>query len=505
MTFAFIGLLTVAFGVAACVGSRLMTLGVLCVAALLQAASAMAFGSANITPGHLSLGFFVIAMITRREGLDFAVASIQPLRPGFFLLALSVWGLFSSFVMPRLFAGQFQVFPMNSDGVFIIEQPLFPTGANFNQAVYFLGGLFTFAFVSSLARTNDLLHKAAFAVIAAAAVNLVIVVIDTVTFAAGMSRMLDFLRNADYAQLFSHQYLGIKRVTGSFPEASAFAGTSVGLFAFCFRLWRGGFSPKITGLLALLTILALIFSFSSTGYVALLTYLAMAYSRALTGMEGNFRRNRTTATNRALFVSMGPFLALVAAIFVAIRPDVLDPIINAFDSSVTSKLGSASGVERMSWNMGGLNAFVSTFGLGAGLGSVRTSSFAVGILANMGIIGMLLFGAFFLQLFRGGHASRSPLADDRSRLIASAGRSGCLAMLLGAILSASTVDLGILFYVMAGLSCGALFTRKAYRIPVEAEGPDGAGHGAPTGAVMPVRTTGFSGAVMRDMNGGGYR
>ncbi|WP_084397914.1 hypothetical protein [Henriciella aquimarina] len=496
MSFALIGLITAAASLLALLRSRAMMLGVLCSAALLQAASAMAFGSANITPGHLALGFFILAVLIRQGGLEYAYAAIQPLRPGFFLLALSVWGLMASFVMPRLFAGQFLVFPMNPDRKFIIEVPLFPSSANFNQAVYFLGGLLTFAFVSSLVRTNESMHKAAFALIIAAIVNLVIVAFDTISFAVGMSDMLNFLRNADYSQLFSHQYLGIKRVTGSFPEASSFAATTVGLFAFNYRLWRGGFRAELTGAVALFSFMALIFAFSSTGYVALLVFLAMSYARALTGGQGRLRPTRVTSANRTIFVALGPFLALTAAVIVAVRPDILDPITKTFDESITSKLGSASGMERMSWNMGGLNAFVQTFGIGAGLGSVRTSSFVVGVLANLGIVGAALFTAFFVQLFQGKMSKRSRLGDEDSKVIASAARSGCFATLLAAMVSASTVDLGLQFYIMAGMSCGALFFRpgRLVQAPPETAGDGPVEEGAPVGArdwAQPTGPRGF--------------
>lgn len=473
MSVELIGLITLAVAAAGLVHSRHAALIVLCVAALLQAAAALFIGSANITPGHLSLGFFVLAVVIRKNGLGYAFSALQPPRAGFFLLALSVWGLFSSFVMPRLFAGQFMVFPMNSDTKFIIQTPLFPVSSNFNQAVYFLGGVLTFAFVSSMARTNLALHRAAVALLVAAIVNVAIAAVDTLTYAAGAANSLQFLRNAEYAQLFSHEFLGIKRVTGSFPEASAFAGTSIGLFAFAFRLWRGGIKTGMTGPIAIATFVAIIFALSSTGYVALIVYLVCAYARAITGLEGQIARNRKTAGTRATFVSMGPTVALLGAVIVAIRPDILEPVVAIFDNSITQKLGSASGVERMSWNMGGFRAFFETFGLGAGLGSVRTSSFVVGVLANLGLIGALLFGAFFVRLFSARNVERSIFADGRAVEYAAAARSGCFAMLVSASLSASSVDLGILFYVMAGMACAALFYRRvpAPDLVAEHDGP----------------------------------
>lgn len=460
MSIELIGLITFGLGVLAVLRSSAMALTLACCMGLLGAASAMSFGSANITPGHLSLGFLVLAVLIRNRGFDFATVAMQQGRPGFLLLLLCIWGFSSSILMPRLFAGEFMVFPMNADRKFIIEVPLYPSGANFNQAVYFAASLFIFAAVSSMARTNEMLKKAGGALIIASALNLFIVLVDTATFAVGASNVLDFIRNADYSQNFSHKFMGVKRVTGAFPEAATFATFSVGLFAFNFRLWRGGVRPEVTGLIALLTFFSILFAFSSTGYLALICYLSVAYARSLAKTDGRRSLAARSSTNRIIFISLGPLTALGAATAVAIKPDLIAPILETFDQSITNKLGSASGVERSSWNMGGLEAFVNSFGLGAGLGSVRTSSFLVGVIANLGIIGLVLFGLFFMRLFLEDVSKRSRLADDEAQQYASAGRAGCFAILIAACVSSSTVDLGIHFYVMAGIACASVFYRK---------------------------------------------
>ena len=479
MSIELIGLITFGVGVLAVMRSTAMALALACCAGLLGAASAMSFGSANITPGHLSLGFLVVAVLIRNRGFDYATLAMQRGRPGFILLLLCIWGFGSAILMPRLFAGEFMIFPMNSDRKFIIEVPLYPSGANFNQAVYFAAALFIFAAVSSMARTNDMLKRAGGALIIASALNLIIVLIDTATFAVGAVNALDFIRNADSSQNFSHKFMGVKRVTGAFPEAATFATFSVGLFAFNFRLWRGGVRPETTGLIALLTFFAILFAFSSTGYLALICYLAVAYARVLGRTDGRRSLASRSSTNRIIFISLGPLAALAAAAAVAIKPDLLTPVMETFDQSITSKLGSASGVERTSWNMGGLRAFIETYGLGAGVGSVRTSSFLVGVMANLGLIGLVLFGVFFMRLFLEDVSKRSRLANDESHQYASAGRAGCFAILIASAVSSSSVDLGIHFYVMAGIACASLFYRtgiqEQYYTPPQAAPPASAG------------------------------
>ncbi|MFN3213542.1 MAG: hypothetical protein ACE37M_10580 [Henriciella sp.] len=471
MSVSIIGIIIAALAALSVLRSSALALTIVCCAGLLQAASAMAFGPANITPGHLSLLFFGAAVLIRERSIAFGSLALQPGRPGMTLLLLSIWALVSSVVLPRLFSGSFLVFPLAAQTRGIIEVPLQATSSNFNQAVYFLAGIIVFAMVSSMARSAQMIERAAMAIIICTFVNFIIVFIDTVTFAAGLSSLLDFIRNADYAQLFSHQFMGIKRVTGSFPEASSFATTSVGLFAFSFRLWRAGVKPRLTGIAALLTFVALLFTFSSTAYAAIAVYLAFAYAVTLTGMDIQRTRNPFSAVNKRLFIAVGPLLALLGAIAIAIAPEILDPIVKTFDNSIASKLGSASGIERTSWNMGGLNAFVQTLGLGAGTGSVRTSSFVVGVLANLGIIGAILFGVFFYQLFRFKPELNTPWATEDSVHYASAARAGCINILIASSISGSSVDLGIHFYVMAGIACASLFYQKASRFPLNPNAP----------------------------------
>lgn len=455
-----IGLITIALGGIAVLRSSAMSLTVLCCVGLLQAASAMAFGQANITPGHLSVAFFVLAILIREYPFRFGMMVLQPGRPGLILAALSLWAVASGILMPRLFAGAFFVFPMSSVGL-IREIPLYPQGSNFNQTVYFVAGLVIFLSVSSMVRTPQSMARAAMAIMICALLNIAIVLVDTVTFAVGLSTALDFIRNADYSQLFSHHYMGVKRITGSYPEASSFASASAGLFAFNFRLWRSGIRPKLTGIISALTFAAILFSFSSTGYVTVLCYLAFAYALTASGIDTRTRGNPFAAINRRLFVSFGPLLAILVAASVAVRPDLLDPVMELFDRSIASKLDSASGVERSSWNEAGLRAFFETYGLGAGVGSSRTSSFVVGVLSNVGIIGAVLFAMYFYSLFRSKPELRTPLADEETRVYASAARAGCFSILLAACVSSSVIDLGIHFYVMAGMACASLFYRPA--------------------------------------------
>ena len=360
MSIAFIGLLFAALGVIAMLRSQTTSLFLLAVASLFQAASALAIGPANVTPGHLVLGFFALAVTIRPYGLSAALSAMYYPRAGFFLLMATMWGVFTALIMPRLFAHTVMVMPLATDAIVYKFQPLAPASTNINQAIYFIGNLVAFAFVASLVRRPNQFRLAARGLLLMCGVNVAIAVVDAMTYAAGIPQVLDFMRNADYSQLIAANVAGMKRLTGSFPEASSFAGWGVGLFAFALRLWRGGVFAPLSGYIALAVLVAVILAFSSAGYVALGVYLIVVYSSNFVQASRALGQVNRSQYRRYILIAVGPVSALFAAMVLAIRPDLLEPVTAVFDASITTKLTSDSGVERMAWNMGGIRNIIET-------------------------------------------------------------------------------------------------------------------------------------------------
>ena len=114
---------------------------------------------------------------------------------------------------------------------------------------------------------------------------------------------------------------------------------------------------------------------------------------------------------------------------------------------ILSKPTSLSALERGSWNASGISNFFDSYGLGVGLGTVRTSSFAVALLSNVGVPGTMFFLLFLLTgILMPRGTPRTYEAD-----VGLAARNGCLCLIVGALISGSTVDLGLVFFIMAGL------------------------------------------------------
>jgi hypothetical protein len=91
-----------------------------------------------------------------------------------------------------------------------------------------------------------------------------------------------------------------------------------------------------------------------------------------------------------------------------------------------------------------------TFGFGVGLGSVRASGFFVAVLASIGVLGTLFYAGFLLIVFfRPGRRAADPFAAEVQR----AARSACLALLIAGSISGAFIDLGLPFFMFAGIAC----------------------------------------------------
>jgi hypothetical protein len=131
-------------------------------------------------------------------------------------------------------------------------------------------------------------------------------------------------------------------------------------------------------------------------------------------------------------------------------PSVWDSIRSLAHVTLTTKLESQSGTERMRWNALAISAFIDTNGMGAGVGSIRASSFVVALLANVGVPGTILFLIFLVSLVRSVMRQKHSQGIDGA--VGLAALLSCLAQVAAASISAGAVDLGPLFAITSGLA-----------------------------------------------------
>lgn len=401
-------------------------------------------GGANIQPAHLMLGFLTLGLLTQGTRMrDFDVPRET------LWLALAVgYGVFGAFFLPRLFAGETYV---NAIGVtefgFAAKPiPLGPTSGNITQSIYFIGNLVCFFVSYTYARDLRNLQIISKALLAYCICNIGFAVLDLVTYATGTAFLLDFIRNSTYQLHLDTEIDGLKRIVGSFTETSAFSYAAIAALGYSSRLWLGGVAPAVTLPVALISILLLILSTSTTAYVALPVIFGFIFMTS-TARVLTQRTNGTTL----LFVIMTPLLGMLGMTAILLTPPIADSLYNFIDMAVLRKGSSSSGIERAAWNTFAIQNFLDTYGLGAGIGSVRASSFVIAVIANIGVIGGLAYFIFIFQVL----TTKVRARESRIGTIQAAAQTACVGMLLTSIISGALIDLGLLFFTMAGIAVAA--------------------------------------------------
>jgi hypothetical protein len=104
--------------------------------------------------------------------------------------------------------------------------------------------------------------------------------------------------------------------------------------------------------------------------------------------------------------SVGRLASVVACVLVIVAIWVLPFIATYVELTISDKVGSSSYSDRSDSDAVAYEALLNTFGLGAGVGASRASSFFPGLLSATGVIGTLLFAAMVTTLIRRSSALR---------------------------------------------------------------------------------------------------
>lgn len=288
------------------------------IATLLGAAAAVtlpSLGSTNIPPAHLLLGFLALRTAASPAAFGRACDELVFPRPGFWLLAITLYVMLSSVFLPRLFAGLTYVYAVarTDSGAGIVLMPLGPVSGNITQTIYFTGSFVCYLVFAAFLRQPGAVRTAGSAVLACGLANLAFGALDLATFHTGTSEWLAFLRNASYRMLNEAEIMGFKRLVGSFPEASAYAYATLGVFAFAAQLWLKGVRTTLSGLIALLSLAALAFSTSTTAYAGLGVCLAVLFIGSLAAaLRG------PVPGNTLAFAGLAPAIAALLVMAVAL-------------------------------------------------------------------------------------------------------------------------------------------------------------------------------------------
>lgn len=443
-----IGVLTILLGLIALVRGADFAIVAFVPLTLLGSAGAILLGgSGTIQPAHLMLGFLAVAVFAGPNRLAPVAQSLIFPREGFWLGAIAAYGLAGAYLLPRIFAGATGINAIGATegGPSLVLVPLGPTSGNITQSIYLLADVVCFMAVLSYAATPQGFARVVTALLAYSCANIAFALIDLLTSASDTGFLLEFIRNADYQLHVEETTGGLRRIVGSFTETSAFSYATVGSLGFTARLWLAGYKPRLTGALSLASLCLLAVSTSTTAYAATPVLLGLLYAGSLVRVARG-----PASVAEFSFLAIAPLALLLAGLAVALTPSAVSALSGFLDVAIFQKSTSQSGLERAQWNQTAFQNFLDTFGLGGGLGSIRASSFALAVLSNLGVVGIVGFAAFLALVF---FAKPNRTGSDLQFAGSASARISCAGLLIAAMVSGALVDLGLMFYVFAGLVC----------------------------------------------------
>ncbi|ATU92715.1 O-antigen ligase family protein [Phyllobacterium zundukense] len=416
-----------------------------------------AMGGASILVANVFMVFFALRVL-RITGLAPAISSLLYPSTGFWLFLLIMYGLIATLFFPRLMAGMTETMVVQRlpGGLSRISlNPLGFSSTHITQTVYALGSVMCFAASFAFFRMRGAYHYFLSGFFLLCGLNVIFALLDLVTFATGTADLLDFIHTANYSLMTGVEMGGLKRISGTFPESSAFASFTLILFAMAASLYLDNVRPVMSGFFAFAFLVLLALSTSGTAYVGLVIVLALLILQSIAPVLYGGRMRKP------LLIYAGSLSVLAILLLVAVlSPEFVDAVATFFDESLFGKLSSDSGRERGHWNEVAWSNFIDSFGLGVGIGGARASSYVFVLLSNVGLPGAMCFALFVLStLFRRNVVQ----ASSENRHIVRAIRCGMTASLVAALLVATVFDMGMLFYVLAGAAAVAVFpsTRRA--------------------------------------------
>lgn len=426
------------------------------------AAILVAIGGSSVPPAQFALIFAVLRLAL--PGNQRWPQTSTAIKVNGFLGIYALYGIIAAAFAPAFFRNTIQVVPMRPTGVtsyIFATAPLAPSPQNLTAAVYitgsFLAGIVAFVAMQERGSPQRFVKMG----VIIAWVHVALGVLAALLKGTPFDLFVDFMRNANYAQL-DQSMEGMVRITGIFPEPSAYAGFGFAWFVFLLECWFRDILARRTGPPALALGLVLCFSTSSTAYVGLGIYGSIVVLRILAAPQH-------LSARKGMAISALALLAVIVVCAVAfLMPPFLDLMSNILSNATVNKQHSASGLQRAFWAKIGLKAFVHSYGFGIGPGSSRSSSFVTAMLGAMGVIGSLAFAAHMLRAFKPVRISTycGPKLGSQfgeNAMIGVAAGWAALGIMIPAAVSSSTCDPGGDFAVFAAVALA--LRRKASAVP----------------------------------------
>jgi len=400
-----------------------------------------ALGGSSIQPAQFALLFVYLRILTPRGG--FLGLLPDSIRANLWLVLFTLYGIAAALILPRLFAGAIDVYPMRAPNYATIfyREPLAPSPQNITAMVFLAGSLMIALSAWCTCRIQGGVNTLISTVIWVGWAHIALGIFAAVAANTPADMILEELRNANYSQL-NQETSGFVRISGLFPETSAFASFGFAIFVLCAELWLRSIRPKATGTLVLAMFAILFMSTSSTAYISLFVYALTIVLRIIL-LPGSIRKIPT------LLLLVGSSVFALAVLSV-VYPEFSHSIYQMVLDMTVRKSDSDSGNQRLFWTLQGLEALWVSGGLGIGPGSYRSSSMLVSIVGTMGVFGAFTFLMYLAKVLQPGRESTWQITDSPEATVGGALAVAAVVSLVPAAIGASSPHPDMLFCIFAG-------------------------------------------------------
>ena len=435
------------------------------IASVFGAAAALVIQGLGLPPG-LPPAVLFIAFVAMQYALGVRYPGERAV---FFLLeplAIAVaYALLTSVILPRAFAGQFVVWPQKVEAGFSFPIQLGPTRSNYTQDLYLLSNVAVTAFGAVFLTRSDIdfrkvLHTWWAGALVVAAVSLWQLASRT----TGIFFPETFFYSNPGWVIFQGQEFGsVLRTNGPFSEPAALAYYLSGIIYSCGWVLVRGHRSRFALFLLPVAIATQTLSTSTTGYVVLGGggMFLLVYALTVAPKELSAR-----------ILKYGVPFGVLLVVGVLAMASLDTGFARAVDEVVGQTLAKSQGSsydERTSVDSESLAIMWPSLGLGAGWGSVRSSSLVPGLLANLGIPGVLPVLWFVWRVWRGVRRGRRLTNDPGRLLVIDAASGGLTGTLAAAVISSPTIS-NVDFYLLLGVLLGCVgrveFEAERRAVPV---------------------------------------
>jgi hypothetical protein len=340
-----------------------------CIAVALGAGAGLP-ATAGVSLGGISVNLFVLACVFAAVGWATTRTRTVTSAAVTFLVAFAVWSTAATLLGPWAFHGVPVLLPENGiDEQVKAPSALAVTVSNLAQPAFLWASMLAVLFLVRTGTARTALWTAAWTGVGGSLVRGLLKAVG----ADVTGPVLDTL-DIDYSAP------GDPRLRGVFAEPSELATFSLGVavLAVVTVATTTGRRRAWAAVLAVLAVAALLASASGTAVAA--SGIVLAGLLAVVLLRWVASQGRGTP-----WIVLSVIVVAIAALAAGER--LLGPVLGIVDD----KIGSQSYDSRTAADALGIRVLWDTWGLGAGLGSNRSSSFAVTLLSTVGIPGVLLF------------------------------------------------------------------------------------------------------------------